>query len=416
MKTVYRIDRAPSSLLTAPVRSDEGYLFVEGYATRAGVFEYRDAKGNSFFELRPPEEVGNPESLASLARKPMTNLHPKEFVDAKNADRYAIGTVDPDVVWEKDFQNGFVKVRATIQRKDGVDAIDKGRRELSCGYSADLDYTPGVWTDAQGVEHRYDAIQRNIRYNHLALVDKGRAGDLAALRADSDDAIMVVNDSPTEPKQAPTTPQGKTKESSIMPFKIDGREYSAEETGAIQRAIDEIVAQRNDAKTNADKLSTELATIKPEFDVLKLDAKDKQKSYDELKAEFDAMKKELDAMKAKKADGADEVSRLNWFNERASLIETAKSFKVDEAELKGENDAIKRAIALTKFDEADLPSQAHIDAAFTLMIRSQPSTTEKVGNIIMDSLGKPTRNDEHVKAAEAYTANRNKAFIGNASV
>lgn len=169
-------------------RTPEGFLFVEGRATRAGVFLYKRGDGSIIRELRPPEEVGSAQSLATLARKPITNEHPSEFVDAKNAEQYVAGTVDPEVVWEQDHSDGFVKVRGTIMRQDAIEAIESGRHQLSCGYHADIEETPGVWTDAHGTEHRYDAVQRNIRYNHLALVDRGRAGKQARLRLDSDGA------------------------------------------------------------------------------------------------------------------------------------------------------------------------------------------------------------------------------------
>jgi hypothetical protein len=202
--SVVRFDRGE---LHPAHRSKEGFLYVEGRATRAGVFLYRKADGSILRELRPPEEVGNPDSLASLARKPITNNHPPEFVDAANADQYAAGSVDPEVVWEQDHADGFVKVRGTIMRQDAIDAIDNGRLELSCGYHADIEETSGVWVDAHGTKHKYDAIQRNIRYNHLALVDRGRAGKQARLRIDGQDAAYRIDmvadfeDLPIAPKE-----------------------------------------------------------------------------------------------------------------------------------------------------------------------------------------------------------------------
>ena len=57
-----------------------------------------------------------------------------------------------------------------------------GLKELSLGYNLDLEETPGVWNGQQ-----YDAIQRNIRINHLALVQEARAGERARLNIDSRD-------------------------------------------------------------------------------------------------------------------------------------------------------------------------------------------------------------------------------------
>jgi len=55
--------------------------------------------------------------------------------------------------------------------------IQAGKRELSAGYRCIYDMTAGVWNGL-----RYDAIQRNIRGNHLALVTEGRMGpDVAVM-------------------------------------------------------------------------------------------------------------------------------------------------------------------------------------------------------------------------------------------
>ena len=50
-------------------------------------------------------------------------------------------------------------------------------RELSLSYFYDPDMTPGEWNGTP-----YDGVMRNIRGNHLALVDKGRAGRDVAVR------------------------------------------------------------------------------------------------------------------------------------------------------------------------------------------------------------------------------------------
>jgi hypothetical protein len=57
------------------------------------------------------------------------------------------------------------------------------RREVSCGYRCRLDLTPGTTPDGE----RYDAVQRDVVYNHVALVPRGRAGRDVALRLDAAD-------------------------------------------------------------------------------------------------------------------------------------------------------------------------------------------------------------------------------------
>lgn len=178
---VLRFDKA--SPLSKPVRLPNGFVRAEGYLTRSGIFVYRDGQGNTVRELRPPEEVMHPEALESFALVPVTNDHPSELLTADNAKQYAVGSVSESVVPEGD------KVRAVLMITDAsaIEALDAGKSELSCGYTADVVQEAGVW---QG--QPYDAVQRNIRGNHVALVDAGRAGPACAIRMDAAGAAQEI--------------------------------------------------------------------------------------------------------------------------------------------------------------------------------------------------------------------------------
>ena len=176
-----RYDKA--SPLSKPVRLPNGFVRAEGYLTRSGIFVYRDAQGKTIRELRPPEEVMHPDSLASFGLMPVTNDHPSELLTAENAKEYQVGTVSESVVAEGD------KVRAALMITDAqaIEALDAGKSELSCGYTADVVQEPGVW---QG--QPYDAKQINIRGNHVALVDAGRAGPACSVRMDAAGAAQEI--------------------------------------------------------------------------------------------------------------------------------------------------------------------------------------------------------------------------------
>lgn len=178
---VLRYDKA--SPLSKPVRLPNGFVRAEGYLTRSGIFVYRDAKGNTVRELRPPEEVMHPDALASFALVPVTNEHPPEALTADNAKQYSVGSVSESVVADGD------KVRAALMITDAeaIEALDTGRSELSCGYTADVVAESGVWEGQP-----YDAVQRNIRGNHVALVDAGRAGPACAIRMDAAGAAQEI--------------------------------------------------------------------------------------------------------------------------------------------------------------------------------------------------------------------------------
>ena len=153
----------------------EGYLIDHPILTRVGIFEYKNPDGSIRRELRLPEEVFAPESLASYKGKPVILTHEAGMIDSDNVQQEQVGTILSEGTQDGD------NVRAQIIIHDAR-KLDYGLRELSLGYSLDLEEVPGEW---QG--QPYDAIQRNIRVNHLALVEKARAGDSARLNIDGED-------------------------------------------------------------------------------------------------------------------------------------------------------------------------------------------------------------------------------------
>lgn len=158
-------------------RSADGFLKVRARAARSGVYDYLgievDPEGKKFKPndvvkvYRPADEVFDKASLASFVGKPITNDHPTTPVNASNWRDLARGTIFGAV---KD--GDYVGFDLAFMDANTIAALDAGKRELSNGYSCDLSIEDGVTAD--GVA--YQAVQRNIRGNHVALVDQGRAG------------------------------------------------------------------------------------------------------------------------------------------------------------------------------------------------------------------------------------------------
>ncbi len=124
-----------------------------------------------------PEEVFNADSLASLGAAPITIGHPGK-VTPDVWKTHAVGHVG-DTVEPKD---KFVSATLNVQDAKAVKAVETGELlELSCGYDCDMDLTPGEFEG-----EKYDAIQRNISYNHVALLPRngGRAGNDVRIRFD----------------------------------------------------------------------------------------------------------------------------------------------------------------------------------------------------------------------------------------
>ena len=164
MKSELRLDRSTATRIK---RLDNGYVKLPITATRVGILVYRDTEGKEWREFRPASEVFHADSMQSLSGVPVTNDHPSELLTAENTKEHQVGFTSNEVI-RKDV---FLETHGTITDKKAIEDLFSGKVQASAGYRCDVEETPGIW---QG--QRYDAIQRNIRYNHVAIVRAGRAG------------------------------------------------------------------------------------------------------------------------------------------------------------------------------------------------------------------------------------------------
>jgi len=233
IKSVKRYDYGELSNVK---RSSQGFLRIPGFITRTGVFSYRDGEGNVRRELRHPEDVFLPDSLETLKQTPVTLEHPPEMVTPTNVSKYMKGYVGErlDVVQDK------IEGDLTISHQDAIDAVEKkGIKELSAGYLADLEPEVGHFNGAP-----YNFRQKNIRYNHVALVDRGRAGPEVRLRLDSADAVME-----NEPVALATT-QG---EQTMMPEKLMIGGQEVELPGEAASVIKDMMGRYDEMKAKLDE-------------------------------------------------------------------------------------------------------------------------------------------------------------------
>ena len=176
MADVVRIDYGTVSNVQ---RTPQGGLRVDARLTKAGVLMYRDTAGNEWGELRPPEEVFNADSLATLRDAPVTVKHPSSLVTPDNFAQVARGHVAD---MPREDAGRYVAAPIVVQDASAVAAIERGDlRDISAGYVCEIDPTPGTF---EGVP--YKQVQRKIRYNHAALLEPGagRAGTDVGIRMD----------------------------------------------------------------------------------------------------------------------------------------------------------------------------------------------------------------------------------------
>lgn len=371
-----RVRRYDRGELRRSHRTDEGYLYAEGYAVRAGVLTYVNADGSTFRELVTEDELRNADSLGTLGNKPITLEHPDEFVNADNQRDVQVGTVGQEI----DVEGGFVKVRLAVHADAAVKAVDSGKVELSPGYTVELDMTPGVHP-----EHGpYDAIQRNRRYNHLAIVDAARGGSQVRLRADA--AMQVRDDSAPEPGTGPRRAATDSQENQMNPniarlLAVLGLSAKFDsEDDALAAGLNAIEALKAKADGDrADDMAEELAELKAKLAAMEAEMaegddeddesedmaakyEDKCRAYDELKGEHDAMKAELDAMK----EELDAMKKAEEDRKDAAALEALKPLcgwlKVDTD---GKDLATVRKDAAAAFlgDVPDNASEQYLDGA-----------------------------------------------------
>lgn len=237
--------------LFSPVKDPEtGYLKIDAWITKVGVFVYHDDNGEERRELRHPDEVFRDDALASFGLVPFTNEHPGEPLNSINTGRFQRGSVSGA---RKDSDNVHMIASVQITDVDTITAAEDGKRELSCGYKCDLEFRAGVTKDIPGVPDglKFDAVQKSIRGNHVALVDRGRAGGSVALRFDHGAEVTK-----------PNTPKRDRKMETI---RIDGVDYevSAQAAQAYRSAFDkkdqEILTEKGRANTAEEKVQTETA-------------------------------------------------------------------------------------------------------------------------------------------------------------
>ncbi|TPW26025.1 DUF2213 domain-containing protein [Pararhizobium mangrovi] len=152
----------------------DGYLIADSYALRTGIQTYLGSEvGRDDLDqvavYRPEEEVFSTDSLASLSHAPITDDHPDGGVNSETWAGLGKGEVSSDVLRD----GNRLRIPLIVKDKATVQKVQAGKRQLSAGYTASLVWGDGVTPEGEP----YQAKQTGIRFNHLAIVDKARAGD-----------------------------------------------------------------------------------------------------------------------------------------------------------------------------------------------------------------------------------------------
>lgn len=334
---------------------ENGFLVDTPVVARLGVQVYYTEDGRTVREFRPAEEVFKDESLASYQGKPMTLDH--VFVNSDNAKEVVVGSVTGKA---EPLGSSVVAPIVVYDNTAIQEAMAGNAKELSVGYSAILDETPG-WGDPITGEYvlksdgyqldvpegwqEFDAIQRDIKVNHLAMVYRGRAG-IAKLNMDGEQENPYTTDVDINKED---------KQEMTVKIKLDGaQEFEvapeiASHIEALNAKADTAIAERDALKAKVDAMPAEI-----------------EKAVAKAKADADALAA-LVAVAAEagvKADGLDAKGiKVAYVKEISGIDVSEKSDAYIDAafDIAKESDKMaevrKATTASDKYDSANEPKK-----------------------------------------------------------
>lgn len=295
----------------------QGFLLVDTFFTRAGIFDYLGDDGQTIREFRSPEEVFSESSMNSLKFAPITaQVHPGAKVDVGNVKTLQVGMIGENLKRVKNNQGDFLAGKAIFTDKNEIDRIlarhKKGEDiQVSCGYSCLLTPEKGKIDEGE-----FDAKQSNIIYNHLATVDKGRAGRHVKLKLDQQGREGNMPDKTVQITRPATKLDGFTMDALL----IEVPEAQVQTVNSLLSKLDEAIKL---IQTNLDREQSELS--KKAKTVTELEAE-----RDEHKDALDKIKKDMEAVKTELGDWQNPTSEKvqSLIKTRTDLEEVAKSLEI----------------------------------------------------------------------------------------
>lgn len=332
-------------------REPEGYLIcVNVPIARSGSQQYlQDEIGQrgekAVTVYRPEEEVFSPATMASFEGMPVTNDHPDDEggVNVENVQYLAKGHCQN--VRRGTGKNKDLLIADLVITDPGtIEDVMNGKREISCGYNYELSEEDGKY------------VQRQIRGNHIAIVDKGRAGHR-----------VCIQDS--APKKERSKPRMRKNYSGILAKMLASfaRDAEPEEIEEAVEAVDEITSAPEDIPVPVKEEDAEPDKLDMVIDKLDqlIGSKDCGGKDEDPEAEEDPLKKlenDLDEIEAAAGGNEEEEEEDEDPVDPAEDPDEPESHFVDPDEINGDEEP-EEIIASKEEEEIPITDRRACDAA-----------------------------------------------------
>lgn len=334
---------ADTLTLDAPRRDSAGNMVASVLAARTGCqdyagFEVGKPELAKVTVYRPAEEVFSRDSMRSFAGAPVTIEHPSEAVTPDNWKDHAVGEASEEIVRDGE----AVRVPFLLRDAAGIRAVEAGKREISMGYDCSLTFEDGTAPDGTA----YQAVQRNIRINHLAIVDRARGGP--TLRIGDQEKKMKITIG-------------------------DAKDVDLSDGAAVALAVGALNTSLSDAQKSVGTLTADLATAKTS-----IETKDG----------------EIAALNAKLADATDPVKIAARDAAHREVADKARSLVANIVTDGKDAAAIRKEAVTAKLgDAAKDMSDAAIEGAFAALTKDAKPAGSGV-----QPLGAPTNTSNFADA------------------
>ena len=376
------------------------YEIQDNPLSKVGVFEYLGASINApesdriYRVYRPESELSDPDCIESFRLLPWVIEHDMLGEGEIPAERKGIeGIVGQDV----SYQDGYLKGNIKVFSDRLAELINTGMNELSLGYKCLYEFTPGKFNGQQ-----YDAIQRQIRGNHLATVEEGRMGpevsvlDHSTITFDSRDFVMANQHTPEKQakKKAPVktgTAQDDMKDGEMM----EGMEDENGEMTVSQMAamLKSVMPQLADINKMMAEMSGSMNASERAGEMMEEEEMEDGEMMESMKD------KDMDMEDGEMMDDCEEMEDKGM----DAIHKTLKSMKAEIRKLKSRNTFDSKTFIASLNQREKLANRlSHFVGSFD----SSNMTTEEVAKYGVKKLSVPCMDGSEIPVLTAYLHDR----------